>query len=499
MSRARKRRMNVIQKLQMYLVLVVCATIILIAAFMSGVIMNRSEAAMKARVSELVDADTHQLQININNYLEKVEYTASLMFANEEFCNYDVTDSNISEYEKVKMQKKITDRIVDVGLMQNFSDFGIVYRNDQTIGWISKGTQALFNDKDMFSTFEKCIINERTEDGWDFGVKGNLDRFYYVKRLNANAILVASFYGRELSSVFEIPQELEDVTISLADDDNAILYSSNKENIGDNLSPELSELLKEKNDVIAMDESMLVTSNYCRNGWVVVCSVPLDSVLKEQNQLKEFVFYFTIILVVIFISVAIFVLCKLSNPVSGMVNELTNKAEHDALSGLMNKASYVAQVTEVLSNSGDNRIIALMMFDIDNFKQVNDRLGHVHGDEVIKRMGALLKEFEDPRTVIGRIGGDEFSALKEFSNVSEENAIGYMDTMLKQVLRRFAEVFSEERKECNVSLSAGVTVCVANKYDYETLYKQADVALYVSKRSGKDQFTWYKEGMKNEK
>ena len=325
-----------------------------------------------------------------------------------------------------------------------------------------------------------------------------MDRFYYVKKLNPNAILVASFYGRELSSVFEIPQELEDMTISLADENHDILYSSNKENIGGNLPDELEGVLKDKSNIIAMDDNILVTANSCKNKWLVVCSIPMESVLKESNQLKKFVIVFTILMVAAFITAAILILKKLSNPVSGIVNDLKDKAEHDTLSGVMNKASYANYVSEVLKFKEKDRYTAFMMFDVDNFKQINDRLGHAHGDDVIRRMGKLLKQFEDPRTIIGRLGGDEFSAMKEFTNVSYEHVVEYMDAMMEKVLDKFSEEFAEEHEKCNVSLSAGVTISIENQDSYETLYRQADAALYVSKRSGKNQYTWYKEGMTSE-
>lgn len=493
-----KNNDNYLQKMQASLFLMSCAFIILIAVFMSSVILNRSEAAMKKRVSELIAANSHQLQMNINSYLEKVESTAGLLFADESYYTYDATNSLISEYDKIKTQEEISDRIVDIGLMQNFSDFGIVYRDDQNIGWLSKGTLALFKDKDMFTTFEQCITNARTEDGWAFGVKGSQDRFYYVKRLNSNALLVASFYGKELSSVFEFPEELEDMTISLADENHSILYSSNQDKIGEKLSDKLEGLLKDSKNLISMDDTMLVTANSCDNGWLVVCSVPTASVLKESKELGKFVVIFTIVLIIAFIIAAMISLQKIANPVTGIVSELQDKAEHDNLSGVLNKASYTAQVKENLKHTGEKRYTALMILDVDNFKQINDRLGHAHGDEVIKRMGKLLRQFEDPRTTIGRIGGDEFSITKEFSNVSHRRAKEYVDVMLEQLLMEFAAEFEEEHLKCNVSLSAGVTISVENQDSFEVLFERADAALYVSKRSGKNQYTWAKEDMENE-
>lgn len=137
------------------------------------------------------------------------------------------------------------------------------------------------------------------------------------------------------------------------------------------------------------------------------------------------------------------------------------------------------------------------MFDIDNFKQVNDKLGHAQGDLAIARMGRLLRKNLDAAGTIGRVGGDEFSYYRSFRKEDMEYAKTRMNADMDSLLKIFAEEFTMEHETCDVSLSAGVCL-ISGAFTFEELSQKADSALYISKRHGKNQYTVYKEGMEDD-
>lgn len=424
--------------------------IIVVSAVLAGVILERSSTVMRQKVASLVATDSHQLQLNINSYLKKVESTASLMFADEKYYAYDATDESMDEYHRVVSEEEITDRIVDIGLMENFSDFAILYSNDHSVGWLSKTTSGAFPDGGIYDTFAACITNQKVDSGWVFGVGGNTDRLYYVKRLNPHAILVASFYSKELNSVFKYPEELKGITIRLIDDEKQILYSSGKQEIGEKLPKEAATMLVDESNFTAMNKKYLITSNQCSNGWRVVCSVSMNKIMKENDQLKRSVFLITAICVLIFISVGMIILKRATQPVDGLVSKLENEATIDA-----------------------------------------------QGDLAIARMGRLLQENLDAAGTIGRVGGDEFSYYRSFRKEDMEYARARMTADMDGLLKAFAEEFTMEHEACNVSLSAGVCL-IGGDFAFEELSRKADSALYISKRHGKNQYTVYKEGMEDD-
>jgi diguanylate cyclase (GGDEF)-like protein len=479
--------------LQLQLLIEFGIIIFCVAAVLSIIIVGDSSRVIRSKVSTLIAANSRQLELNIDSYLDKVETTATLLFSDEAYYLYDASDDSIDDYSKVKSEQIIEDRIVDLGLMENFADFGIVYANDHTVGWISNVTKGLFLDGGMYEEFSGYIVNEDTEDGWFFGAHENYDRIYYVKRLNPNAFLLASLYTWELNSVFEISEQLQDMTIRLVDADNVILFSSQKEESGGTLPEDIEAIVGNASNISAMGKQYLVNSNVCANGWRVICSIPTGVILKEINELRYFAFFFAGCIVLIFVLIGLIMIRRFTRPMDGMVSSLELKAARDELSGLLNKNSFQDQVVSAMAGVGASDKMALVIIDMDNFKQINDQLGHPYGDHVIRRMGALLQLQFSNDYILGRIGGDEFAMYRSYTD--DDKAFRNTKHDMEILVAAFELEFRKERERCHNSLSIGVTIQNGDSDTFEQLYHKTDRALYLSKRNGKNQYTFYQEGM----
>ncbi|MEG1894556.1 MAG: GGDEF domain-containing protein, partial [Clostridia bacterium] len=132
---------------------------------------------------------------------------------------------------------------------------------------------------------------------------------------------------------------------------------------------------------------------------------------------------------------------------------------------------------------------ALMILDIDNFKGINDSLGHAFGDLVLIDIAAKLKTAFRDDDIVGRIGGDEFAVLmKNVSNISNVLKKG---TELSEVFR---QNYAGENGTYKISCSIGIIMLGKSGDTFETAYQKADAALYQAKKNGKDQFVLYQEG-----
>ena len=499
-------------------ILVVFAAIIMIVIFLLDyVILNNTKQAMESNASNLIAANSRQIQLNINSYLQRMETVPTLLFSDESYYLYDATDENMEEYDKVKCEETIQNRITDIGLMENYSDFGIVYADDHVVGWISHGTEDIFPDGGMYEAFSGYITDSKKSDGWAFDINGCTDRIYYVKRLNENAILESATYTRELSSVFVYPEQLEEMTIRLVDQENEIIYSSDLNEIGKVIPAELlNELsLNDSNSADSsgdinksvISEKYLINTNECVNGWRVICSVPTKIILKDNNQMRRFTLKLSMGVAMFFLLVGLEFLMRIYRPMDVVVESLKEGAEIDSLSGVRNKASFQDAVDSRLGVVGENDISILVMIDVDNFKQINDKLGHAHGDQVIIRTGKLLKKMYDADYIIGRLGGDEFASFSvcvlSDSDMDETKYNEYRDGIIATVSQQleslqeeFNKEFEEEKSTCNISLSAGVYVSeksTGEKEKFKIIYEKADSALYESKNAGKSRYTIYKE------
>lgn len=165
-------------------------------------------------------------------------------------------------------------------------------------------------------------------------------------------------------------------------------------------------------------------------------------------------------------------------------------ATTDALTELPNRTSFRSQVSAALSSMATQMAIAVL--DLDEFKSVNDSLGHSAGDELLTRVAARLKEFCGPRVEISRLGGDEFGLL-------------FRDADPKQVLERLEAIcraLSEPLRLRSASVSVGATAGVAFRTDrhenMDRLMNEADTALYVAKQTKKGSIATFSAEMERE-
>lgn len=170
---------------------------------------------------------------------------------------------------------------------------------------------------------------------------------------------------------------------------------------------------------------------------------------------------------------------------------LQYQATHDSLTGLMNRNYSLKRLAHTIEVSKRNHTkILLMYIDLDNFKQINDTLGHTAGDEVLiessKRLTSSLRKTD----AIARLGGDEFLLiLPDLKNNQQA------ENLAAKVLTLFEHPFYIQDHECVSSTSIGLSVYPQDGNTAETLLKCADMALYRVKDSGRNSFSFYTESM----
>jgi diguanylate cyclase (GGDEF)-like protein len=174
-----------------------------------------------------------------------------------------------------------------------------------------------------------------------------------------------------------------------------------------------------------------------------------------------------------------------------LANELKELAATDSLTGILNRRTIEVETMRQLAQikrNGEN--LAIMMIDVDHFKQVNDRFGHPAGDEVLRRLAHLMRSVVRGTDYIARYGGEEFCIL--LPGTGEKQAAA-----LAERLRR---LYSELRVDWNGNLiQSTISIGVADSRqagtDLETLIKAVDTALYQAKHQGRDKVVRFSEGV----
>ncbi len=476
-----------INQLKYSLILGFAAIVIGAIALVSFLALRTTDKALKNKVRTLVSSLNVQMKLNMDSYLNRMETIGTLAFAAEETYKYDATDPDNDEYEALVTEKTISDKLFSLCIMENFVDYGIVYRNNHVVGKVSNGTINLFGET-IYSDLES-IITDGEMDGWAAGFKGNFKRIYYVKRIHENALLVISFYTDELENVFDNPETRNNMAIRLTNENYDILYSSENNEVGLTLPQEIKTRINGQTSATVFDDEYLVTVNACSGDWYVVCSIPTNIILQEMHQIRILIFAAALIAALMAAFIGMFLSIQLTRPIAAFISNLDTKAHTDQLTGILNKLSFEEYTKNRLSTELHTVQHALILLDVDNFKGVNDTLGHAYGDQVLSRIGGTLRATFSTEDYLGRIGGDEFCVLM---NTTPPEGMVYLD-FVKQKCDALCEAFhahyTGDDGKYKISASIGCAVFPQHGEEFQTLYTSADKALYLSKNRGKDTYT----------
>lgn len=236
------------------------------------------------------------------------------------------------------------------------------------------------------------------------------------------------------------------------------------------------------------EERMLVYAPVGFNEWFLMAGINQGYVDQMENRYwrqTSIMFYELLAAVVVFL-IAFFILNIVAKKRMEEKDKLLReKADTDLLTGLTNKLATERKIKEYISEYPD-RLAMLFVLDIDNFKKINDTMGHAFGDEVLRSLGSQIGAVFRVTDIIGRTGGDEFMIFLKFLK-TEENTL----KEAQKLVDFFKGFVAGEYVKYSATASIGAAVFPAHGKDFETLYKSADKALYKAKKRGKNQLAFY--------
>ncbi len=165
------------------------------------------------------------------------------------------------------------------------------------------------------------------------------------------------------------------------------------------------------------------------------------------------------------------------------------QARHDALTGLVNRFEFEQQVKRSIQQVGSHGGMHVLLYlDLDHFKAVNDNCGHSAGDEILRQVSDLLKDTLRKSDTLARVGGDEFAALLEHTDLDEARAVA------RKLIEAVTEArFSWQGRQFRLGVSIGLSEISSSSTDFVTVLRAADTACYASKQAGRNQVQVYRE------
>lgn len=165
---------------------------------------------------------------------------------------------------------------------------------------------------------------------------------------------------------------------------------------------------------------------------------------------------------------------------------LKDKAQTDSLTGLLNRAAALEQISGFLLGEGREWRHALMIIDLDGFKEINDTFGHMEGDRVLQAMAKKMQSILRPSDIVGRFGGDEFIVLVKYTET-----LGFIRRHARELVYALEYLCVYEGVPKTVTASIGVSIFDNGDKTFEQLFREADEALYTAKLSGKSRYCIY--------
>lgn len=163
-------------------------------------------------------------------------------------------------------------------------------------------------------------------------------------------------------------------------------------------------------------------------------------------------------------------------------------ATHDALTGLPNRILFDDRlVLELAHAKRNNKKLAVMLADLDHFKNINDAMGHSVGDKLLQEVGKRLTKSLRKTDTVARMGGDEFLLL--FPDISKSEAV---TRLAKKILESMRKPFMLDGRKIYITASIGISIFPKDGAVPNTLIKRADMAMYKAKENGRNNFRYYR-------
>src|SRR5947209_18811913 len=161
--------------------------------------------------------------------------------------------------------------------------------------------------------------------------------------------------------------------------------------------------------------------------------------------------------------------------------EITRLARFDSLTGLPNRAMMRQTLEEALGNAARrHKGCSLFLIDLDRFKNVNDTLGHPIGDALLRQVAERLKSVMRNHGQVGRLGGDEFQAVRPGSV-----DIGLLESLARTLIEQVSRPYNIDRHNVTIGASVGIAIGDPGRASADALVRNADLALYAAKAAGR--------------
>lgn len=313
--------------------------------------------------------------------------------------------------------------------------------------------------------------------------------------------IISNYITKPILSIAHVINKMSTFKFDLYEHKDFEIYTHQKDEIGE-ISRALSRMqenfIELKNNIIVMDEEIQNINIDEKSIYQLSLSKdnPFDGITSSVNGLLKRVHSY-IEQIKLFgdeISCKNDLLISSEKELIAHIEEINAQkehidflADHDPLTNLPNRRSFYDKLNKVLENKSMG---AVLLLDLDNFKGINDSLGHLFGDKVLQYISSKLEKISNKSVFVSRFGGDEFLILYECEKSQDE-----IVCFIERIFLAFDDAFMIDDNKIKIGLSMGVSVFPRDSQNMDQLIMNADLAMYTIKNIGKNNHAFFNSTM----
>lgn len=426
---------------------------------------------------------------DINSQLTKPIFVA-LTMANDSFVDNWLKEekNNVSSLE---YQKKMTDYLNGIRMKYKYNSVFLVsdYSN---IYYHFEGINKVINQNNQHDQWYYDYVNSNLTYDLDVDtdeVNQNTLSVFVNCRIedDEDKLLGVTGVGLELNQVQNLLKTYkEDFQLeAMLFDKNGVVQIHSDSNLIEKINVFNYKSLEQNKSNILGNKDSIAVYNYKdgkSEGYMITKYIEdLDWYLlvKKDTSVLANSFQTSLIKdILVFFAVLFFIMFIIDKLIKSNDNSLLHMAKTDTLTGLTNRRGFDEAMEKIIHNSEGKENCYIFVFDIDNFKNINDIYGHLTGDDVIRHIGNIVSDFLKERGKVFRWGGDEFAGFIFCDNGELEEIINNIYDFIRN---------NAEEIKCNATISMGISL-LQETDTVDTFLKRADKALYLAKESGKNKY-----------
>lgn len=436
--------------------------------------------------AEMLSAASDQISLTATMYFKKLEDTSLVLLSDPEILEFDASDEKTEQFLKQQKLGTVEHRINDLSVMDNYSDFAVIYKNNVYAGNISDTTMTMLRGEndDMYQNLRDTLDGQLSV--WLTGIDHEYEKVYFVREVNENACFIGSFYMTELADLLKPEANWENMHLMLYDGAGRRVI-----NLG-NIDIEPISFDDPSRNYSLISGSKVQENKMMRNGWTLIMVKEMQEV---RTYYRKIAFEMGSVLMIALVAL---VVCGVisSKGIGPETPESGGRPPIDALTGLNNAEAAENLIADKIETCISGSTIMLALVRIVNLKDIEKKYGRsAYNGSIIKTYRALATYFgtdaEDSKNIIGRTGENEFVVFADFTEYDLFKAHDNLKASLEELALILRTVHIQIDDDIRIYVGAAVYPDSSN--DYDELYDMASVALKQAIEAGEPNYALHRK------